>query len=96
MPVNSFDNYYMSWTPVLQKGSGSYVTQLIEQLQADIANRKLLPGTKLPPYRELADYLDVERSGLSAEIGKMCRENIIKCHRSEFTLLHNTPYNGGA
>ncbi|MBQ3647601.1 MAG: Crp/Fnr family transcriptional regulator [Spirochaetia bacterium] len=50
------------------------------------------------PYsrQELADYLDVERSGLSAEIGKMCRENIIKCHRSEFTLLHNTPYNGGA
>ena len=62
MPVNSFDNYYMSWTPVLQKGSGSYVTQLIEQLQADIANRKLLPGTKLPPYRELADYLDVNLS----------------------------------
>ena len=43
------------------------------------------------PYNRqaLADYLDVDRSGLSAEISKLCRENLIKCSRSEFTLLHN-------
>ncbi len=41
------------------------------------------------PYdrQELADYLEVERSGLSAEIGKLRREGVIECHRSEFTLL---------
>ncbi|MDD4689633.1 MAG: Crp/Fnr family transcriptional regulator [Eubacteriales bacterium] len=41
------------------------------------------------PYdrQALADYLGVERSGLSAEISKLRNEGIIKCHRSEFTLL---------
>ena len=37
--------------------------------------------------QELADYLEVERSGLSAEIGKMKREGIIACERNRFTLL---------
>ncbi len=41
------------------------------------------------PYnrQELADYLEVDRSGLSAEIGRMCRENIIRCHKSTFELI---------
>ncbi len=41
------------------------------------------------PYdrQELADYLEVERSGLSAEIGKLRREGVLLCRRSEFTLL---------
>ena len=41
------------------------------------------------PYdrQELADYLEVERSGLSAEIGKMRREGIIDSHKNHFVLL---------
>lgn len=37
--------------------------------------------------QELADYLEVDRSGLSAEISKLRRENIIRCERNRFTLL---------
>ena len=41
------------------------------------------------PYnrQELADYLEVDRSGLSAEISKLRREGVLASHRSEFTLL---------
>lgn len=41
------------------------------------------------PYdrQELADYLAVDRSGLSSEIGKLRREGVIDCHKNEFTLL---------
>ena len=35
----------------------------------------------------LADYLEVDRSGLSAEISKLRKEGVIDCHRSRFTLL---------
>ena len=35
----------------------------------------------------LADYLEVDRSGLSAEISKLRKEGILECHRSRFTLL---------
>lgn len=41
------------------------------------------------PYdrQELADFLQVDRSGLSAEISKLRREGILECDRSRFTLL---------
>lgn len=37
--------------------------------------------------QELADYLEVDRSGLSAEISKLRHEGILNCHRNEFELL---------
>ena len=37
--------------------------------------------------QELADYLEVERSGLSAEIGKMKRDGLLDCQKNHFTLL---------
>ena len=37
--------------------------------------------------QELADYLEVERSGLSAEIGKLKKEGIINADKKHFELL---------
>lgn len=37
--------------------------------------------------QELADYLEVNRSGLSVEISKLCREGVIKNDRKHFVLL---------
>lgn len=41
------------------------------------------------PYdrQALADYLGVERSAMSAEIGKLRKEGIIECQKSNFTIL---------
>ncbi len=37
--------------------------------------------------QELADYLEVDRSGLSAEISKLKREGVIDCRKNHFVLL---------
>ena len=37
--------------------------------------------------QELADYLGVDRSGLSAEISKLRREGVFACERNHFELL---------
>ncbi len=37
--------------------------------------------------QELADYLGVDRSGLSAEISKLRREGVLRCRRNHFELL---------
>ena len=37
--------------------------------------------------QELADYLEVERSGLSSEISKLKKEGIIDCWKNHFKLL---------
>ena len=37
--------------------------------------------------QELADYLEVDRSGLSAEISRLRREGVLECRKNRFTLL---------
>ena len=41
------------------------------------------------PYdrQELADYLEVDRSGLSAEISKLRKEGVLECHKNSFRIL---------
>ena len=41
------------------------------------------------PYdrQELADYLGVDRSGLSAQISLLRREGVIECRKNRFVLL---------
>lgn len=53
-------------------------------LQAKLQNSKQF---KIPYDRqELADYLEVDRSGLSAEISKLKKEGILDCKKNYFSL----------
>lgn len=49
----------MSWKPERDQLSRPVYLALAEQLEKDIAAGCLTPGTKLPPQRELADFLDI-------------------------------------
>jgi CRP-like cAMP-binding protein len=52
------------------------------------AKRQNSDTFKIPYDRqELADYLEVERSGLSTEIGKLRREGVILADKNAFTIL---------
>lgn len=59
MSINSFLNYPMAWKPERGRLSRPIYKSLADALEDDIASGKLSPGTKLPPQRELADYLDI-------------------------------------
>lgn len=65
-----------------------------EKLLAYLSHRAKELGSSsfTVPYdrQALADYLEVDRSGLSAEIGKLRREGILDCQRSHFRLLKNS------
>ncbi|MFJ6266294.1 PLP-dependent aminotransferase family protein [Lysinibacillus xylanilyticus] len=71
MPVNSFEEYPMSWKPDISKSSAPLYIAIAEQLEQDIKDGKLSPGTKLPPQRELADFLDVNLSTITRAF-KLC------------------------
>ena len=64
MPVNSFETYPMSWKLAWNKERPLYQS-LAKRLEDDIRSGALLPGTKLPPQRELADFLDINVSTVS-------------------------------
>lgn len=59
MPINSFDNYPMGWKPNPSRLKRPYYQSIAELLENDIKNGYISPDTKLPPQRELADYLDL-------------------------------------
>ena len=62
-----------------------------EKLMAYLLNQAKLQGSNAftIPYdrQELADYLEVDRSGLSAEISKLRREGVLESEKNHFRLL---------
>ncbi|WP_304507502.1 aminotransferase-like domain-containing protein [Anaerotignum sp.] len=74
MPVNSFTDYPMSWKPEKTKLSSPLYLSLAKLLEHDIKNGSLAPHTKLPPQRELADYLDINLSTVTKAF-KLCQLN---------------------
>ena len=59
MPINSYENYALSWRPVKERLTRPYYQSLVQQLEADILSGALQKNVKLPSQRELADYLDL-------------------------------------
>lgn len=59
MPINSYDNYHLTWKPEKNQLKQPHYLSLASALEADVCAGILKPGTKLPPQRELADYLDI-------------------------------------
>lgn len=56
---------------------------LAEQSRQKNSRKFVIPFDR----QTLADYLEVDRSGLSAEISKLRKEGILRCRKSEFELL---------
>lgn len=71
MPINSFENYPMTWKPNKDKLTTPLYRSIANLLELDIINGYLAPNTKLPPQRELADYLDINLSTITRAF-KIC------------------------
>ncbi len=73
MSINSFDHYFMSWRPDVGKLSYPCYLSLANQLEEAIISGQLAPGSRLPPQRELADYLDLNFTTVTRAYN-LCRE----------------------
>lgn len=71
MPINSFEDYPMSWKPNRTQLAHPLYTSIASLLEYDILNGSLAAHTKLPPQRELADFLDVNLSTITRAF-KIC------------------------
>lgn len=71
MPINSFDDYPMSWTPDKEKLTFPIYNCLASMMERDIKSGKLPANTKLPPQREMADFLDLNLSTITKAY-KLC------------------------
>ena len=77
MPVNSFDNYPLTWKPEKAKLVPPYYKALAEDLEANIKTGLLAPGVKLPPQREIADYLDLNYTTITRAYELCKRKGLI-------------------
>ena len=59
------------------------MTYLLLQAKRNNSNRFEIPFDR----QELADYLEVDRSGLSAEISRLRQEGILQSRKHYFELL---------
>lgn len=73
MPINSFDKYPMTWKPDMETLTPPYYKALAEDLERRIKSGQLQAGTKLPPQRELADYLDLNYTTIT-RVYELCRK----------------------
>ena len=71
MPINSFENYPLTWKPDKKQLFSPYYLSIASRLEYDIINGYLAPNTKLPPQRELADFLDINLSTITRAF-KIC------------------------
>lgn len=62
---------------------GKLLAYLSSQAQAARSGSFRIPYNR----QELADYLNVERSAMSAELSKLQRDGIVRFHKNEFELL---------
>ena len=65
MPVNSFDDYPMAWKPDKARLAAPFYQSIAGALEEDILSGALPADTRLPPQRELADFLDVNLSTIT-------------------------------
>lgn len=72
MPVNSFDNYPMSFKPNKEDITPPLYLSLAKELENQILSGKLKPNVLLPPQRELADFLDINL-GTVTRAYKICQ-----------------------
>ncbi|XBX04674.1 PLP-dependent aminotransferase family protein [Enterocloster clostridioformis] len=71
MPFNSFEDYPLTWKINKERLKPPLYLSIADALEEDIKDGILSPNTKLPPQRELADFLDINLSTISKAF-KIC------------------------
>lgn len=77
MSVNSFENYPLSWRPDKSKLSPPYYKSLADDLEYRIMSGELKEGVRLPPQREVADYLDLNYTTITRVYERLKKKGLI-------------------
>lgn len=90
MPVNSFDNYELSWKPDRSRIEPPLYLGLASMLERDILSGALSSGTKMPPQRELADYLDVSLNTITRVYTLCVKKGLLRAVTGRGTFVSGT------
>ncbi|WP_051242956.1 PLP-dependent aminotransferase family protein [Stappia stellulata] len=83
------------WLPKLDGRRGAKYQRIVEALAEDIASGRLPPGTRLPPYRELAYRLAVSAQTVSRAYTQATRRGLLRGETGRGTFVAD-PSEGAA
>jgi len=78
MKINFFEHYKINWVPNIENKTKALYLIIAEKLEEDIKKGILTPGTKLPPQRDLANFLNINLSTVSRAF-KICTQKGLIC-----------------
>jgi DNA-binding transcriptional MocR family regulator len=80
-----------TWAPTVLDERASKFISLVDALQRDIEDGRLQPGTKLPPYRDLAISLRISPGTVSKAYVEAERRGLVKGEVGRGTFVRNGP-----
>lgn len=90
MPVNSFENYILTWAPDRTRLKAPLYISIAQRMEEDIHSGVLAMGTKLPPQRELADFLDVSLNTVTRAYTTCEKKGLIYAVTGKGTFVNST------
>lgn len=87
------------WQPSITAGSGPRYIAIADAIQTDVKTGKLAPGVKLPPHRELAEWLGVTVGTVTRGYAEAAKRGLIHGETGRGTFVgsqhllssHSTP-----
>src|SRR5438094_8443655 len=70
-----------------QEGDGPLYERLAAALRRGVERGELLPGTRLPPERELARQLELGRNTVAAALELLRQDGVVAPRRGSVTLV---------
>lgn len=92
MSVNSFENYHLTWTPSLEAAPSPIYLSLAAALEKDITSGRLPRGVRLPPQRELADWLGIDLTTVTRAYNVCKEKNLIYGITGRGTFVSPAPF----
>lgn len=81
----------MIWSPVLQDDADTVSGRLLSALRRDIVEGRLLPGTRLPPHRDLAHRLGIGIGTVTSVYGEAARQGLLTATVGRGSFVADTP-----
>lgn len=90
MPFNSFENYPLTWKPEKAEIKPPLYLGLAQKLEHDILTGAIASGTKMPPQRELADYLDISLNTVTRAYTLCIKKGLLRAVTGNGTFVSET------
>ncbi|MFC6804229.1 GntR family transcriptional regulator [Methylophaga thalassica] len=80
------------WSPRIDTNARVKYIGIVDAIEADIKNRLLKPGDRLPAQRQMADALSVDLTTVTRAINEAARRGLVETQRGNGCFIAQTTF----